>query len=234
MQGLISSGAKLILLDVANGHNINAIDAIKRLRKKHDVHIMAGNVSTWDGFLALAIAGADSIRVGIGGGSMCTTRIVTGHGMPTLSSIMDVQSMLERMDLPCSVVADGGIRNTGDMIKSFAAGADAIMLGSMLAGYTQSPGEEFVENGKRYKQIRGMASEDAQIDYKGEISVVEGISTKIEYRGDIGFALEDIRGGLRSGCSYSGVKYITDLKYNSQYIKVSSNTVRENVPHGSN
>ena len=235
IQSLVTSGARLILLDVANGHNTNAIDAIKRIKKKFDVHIMAGNVSTWDGFLALAIAGADSIRVGIGGGSMCTTRIVSGHGVPTLSSIMDVNSMLERMSLPCSVIADGGIRNTGDMVKAFAAGADAVMLGSVLAGHDESPGEIMFDNNDRpFKSIRGMASENAQIDFKGSISVVEGVSSEIAYKGAVENTLKEIRGGLSSGCSYSGVQYITDLKYNSQYIKISSNSVKENQPHGKN
>jgi len=235
IENLISSGARVILLDVANGHNTNTVDAIKRIKKKFDVHIMAGNVSTWDGFLALAIAGADSIRVGIGGGSMCTTRIVTGHGMPTLSSIIDVNAMLDRMSLPCSIIADGGIRNTGDMVKSFAAGADAVMLGSALAGHDESPGEVmFDKNDQPFKNVRGMASENAQIDFKGKISVVEGIATEIAYKGTVVNTLAEIRGGLSSGCSYSGVQYITDLKYNSQYVKISANSVKENHPHGKN
>lgn len=229
---LVNAGAALILLDVANGHNVYAVDAVRKIKQKFKIHVMAGNVSTWDGFLALSLAGADSIRVGIGGGSCCTTRIVTGHGMPTLASIMDVKEMLDRMDVPTSIIADGGIRNTGDMIKSFAAGADAIMIGSMLAGHEESPGEkEYTETGT-VKVFRGMASEDAQINWRGEASNAEGISTKIDYKGQAITTLEKIKDGLSSGCSYSGVTNINDLPYNSQYIKVSSNSVKENQPHG--
>lgn len=234
IEGLVNSGASVILLDVANGHSIHAIDAVRKIKQKFKIHVMAGNVSTWDGFLGLSMAGADSIRVGIGGGSCCTTRIVTGHGMPTLASIMDVKEMLDRMDLPTSIIADGGIRNTGDMIKSFAAGADAVMLGSILAGHEESPGQkEYTENGT-FKVFRGMASEDAQIDWRGQVSVAEGISTKINYKGNVIDTLKEIRGGLASGCSYSGVTSLSDLLYNSQYIKVSSNSVKESQPHGKN
>ena len=232
IEGLINSGASIILLDVANGHSTHAIDAVRSIKKKFKIHIMAGNVSTWDGFLGLSMAGADSIRVGIGGGSCCTTRIVTGHGMPTLASIMDVREMLDRMDLPTSIIADGGIRNTGDMIKSFAAGADAVMLGSMLAGHEEAPGQkEYTDNGT-FKAFRGMASEDAQINWRGEVSVAEGISTKINYKGSVIDTLKEIKGGLASGCSYSGVTSLVDLPYNSQYIKVSSNSLKESQPHG--
>lgn len=235
-QSLAFSGARVICLDVANGHSNLTVDAVREIRKAlPDVHIMTGNVSTWDAFLALSIAGADSIRVGIGGGSMCTTRIVTGHGMPTLSSIMDIRTMLERMDLPTSIIADGGIRNTGDMAKAFAAGADAIMIGSMLAGHDESPGELMFDKADRpFKNVRGMASENAQIDFKKKISVVEGISAEVPYKGAVSNTLNQIRGGLSSACSYSGVYQLEDLAYNSQYVVVSSNSVKESQPHGKN
>jgi IMP dehydrogenase len=233
-QSLALSGAKVICLDIANGHSSLAVDAVREIRKLlPDIHIMTGNVSTWDGFLALSLAGADSIRVGIGGGSMCTTRLVTGHGMPTLSSIMDIRSMLERMDLPTSIIADGGIRNAGDMAKAFAAGSDAVMLGSVLAGHDESPGELMFDNADRpFKNIRGMASAEAQINFKGSASVVEGISSEIAYRGAVSNTLNEIRGGLASACSYSGVYQLEDLAYNSQYVIVSTNSVKENQPHG--
>ena len=236
VESLVFSGAKMICIDVANGHSIHAVSAVKQIRKAFsDLHIMAGNVSTWDAFLQLSMAGADSIRVGIGGGSMCTTRVVTGHGMPTLSSIMDIKQMLERMDLPTSIVADGGIRNSGDMVKSFAAGADAIMLGSVLAGHDESPGEVMYDkNDKPYKEIRGMASRAAQENWRGSASVVEGISTTISYKGAVANTLNEIRGGIASGCSYSGVYHLEDLAYNSQYVRVSPNSVKENQPHGKN
>ena len=138
VESLIISGANVVLVDTANGHNLLAVNTVREIRRAFPrIHIMAGNVSTWDGFLQLSLAGADSIRVGIGGGSMCSTRIVTGHGVPTLASIMEIYEMLDRFDLPTSIIADGGIKNSGDAIKAFAAGADAIMLGSALAGHKE-------------------------------------------------------------------------------------------------
>jgi len=143
VEKLISAGATMLLIDTANGHSKMAIDAVIRLKNLigDSVHIMAGNVSTIEGFIALDTAGADSIRVGIGGGSMCTTRIVSGHGIPTLSSIINIREAKDKFNLNAGIIADGGIRNTGDMVKAFAAGADAVMLGSMLAGTEEAPGD---------------------------------------------------------------------------------------------
>lgn len=235
VESLVFAGAKMICIDVANGHSIHAVNAVKQIRKAFpDLHIMSGNVSTADAFLQLSLAGADSIRVGIGGGSMCTTRIVTGHGIPTLASIIEINDMLQRMDLPTSIVADGGIRNTGDMVKAFAAGANAVMLGSILAGHDESPGDiMYDKNNQPYKEIRGMASLAAQENWRGSASVVEGISTTVKYKGAVSNTLNEIRGGIASGCSYSGVYHLEDLSYNAQYVTVSPNTVKENHPHGS-
>lgn len=232
IEGLILSGASVILVDTANGHNAQAVDSVRIIRRAFpNIHIMAGNVSTWDGFLALSLAGADSIRVGIGGGSCCTTRLVTGHGLPTLASIMDIYEMQERLELPTSIVADGGIRNAGDIVKSFAAGADAVMLGSLLAGHEQSPGNLITVGNKKYKRFRGMASREAQFDWRGDVSVVEGDSTDIEYRGDVSRTLDKLRGGIASGCSYSGTHSLNDLQFVSQYALVTPNTVHESRPH---
>lgn len=225
---IIDSGADGICIDVANGHNYRAVEAVKNIKSEIDTHVMVGNVSTADGFLALAEAGANSIRVGIGGGSMCTTRIVTGHGLPTLQSIIDIHGLKYLHDFDCAIVADGGIRNSGDMIKAFAAGADFVMVGSMLAGTTESPGE--VVNGK--KIFRGMASKSAQEDTRGYISVVEGAETMISLKGSVRAILDSISGGLRSGCSYSGVDSLSDLSLFARIRKVSVNSVLENRPHG--
>jgi IMP dehydrogenase len=227
---LIDAGADGICIDVANGHNYRAVEAVKNLKAQCNTHIMVGNVSTAEGFLELAEAGANSIRVGIGGGSMCTTRIVTGHGLPTLQSIVDIEGLTRLHDLDCAIIADGGIRNSGDMIKAFAAGADFVMVGSMLAGTTESPGEVF--NGQ--KVFRGMASKSAQEDTRGYISVVEGAETMISYKGSVKNILENISGGLRSGCSYSGVSNLSDLPLFAKIRKVSVNSVLENRPHGVN
>lgn len=233
VESLIISGAVAILVDTANGHNLLAVNTVREIRRAFPkIHIMAGNVSTWDGFMQLALAGADSVRVGIGGGSMCSTRIVTGHGMPTLASIMEIYEMLDRFDLPTSIIADGGVRNSGDAIKAFSAGADAIMLGSALAGHKESPGELINKDGVLYKHFRGMASRQAQEDWHGKVSVVEGESTLIPFKGEVGKTLDEWRAGIQSGCSYSGVYSLEDLQLFSEYIKVTSNSLKESIPHG--
>jgi IMP dehydrogenase len=229
---LIKAGATMLLIDTANGHSKVAIDAVVRLKSLvgDSVHIMAGNVSTIEGFVALDAAGADSIRVGIGGGSMCTTRIVSGHGVPTLSSIINIREAKDKFNLSAGIIADGGIRSTGDMVKAFAAGADAVMLGSMLAGTDESPGDLYFQGDKKFKSFRGMASKEANKDK--DIAVAEGISTKIPYKGSVKNVIKDIKGGLGSGCSYSGVDFLQDLYKNSMYIRVSPLSVKESLPHG--
>jgi IMP dehydrogenase len=234
-EDLYNAGARIMLVDIANGHSHYAVNAVENIRKAfpRDLHIMAGNVSTADGFARLADAGADSVRVGIGGGSACTTRIVSGHGVPTLSSIMDIAAYMMFADNDtCSIIADGGIRNTGDMIKAFSSGADAVMVGSMLAGTSESPGDVLTDvNGHEVKMFRGMASSAAQRDAQGRISVAEGISTTIPYKGSVKHILDSIRGGLGSGCSYSGVRNLSELKENSEYVQVSSQSLIESNPH---
>jgi IMP dehydrogenase len=233
-QALYDIGVKMILVDTANGHGFYAIQAVTELRKiAEDLHIMAGNVATTDGFVRLAEAGANSVRVGIGGGSACTTRIVSGHGVPTLTSIMDCESWRHyNNSYECSIIADGGIRNSGDMVKAFAAGADCVMVGSMLAGTDESPGNIFVDaNGKRAKTFRGMASADAQKDINGAVSVAEGISTTIPYKGSINNIIEQVRGGIGSGCSYSGCDSLDNLNSFAKYVEVSSASIDESRPH---
>lgn len=228
---LFGAGASLILIDTANGHSKYTVDAVTRIR---DVlldlpHIMAGNVSTAEGYVRLAEAGADSVRVGIGGGSVCTTRIVSGHGMPTLASIMEIKKAKNAFNLNTGIVADGGIRNTGDMIKAFAAGADAVMLGSMLSGTDESPGSVYFEGGNKYKEFRGMASKEA--NEGKDIPIAEGVATKVVHKGSVENVLNNIRGGLGSGCSYSGVEKLSDLYQDSMYIKVTSLSTKESMPH---
>lgn len=228
---LVDAGASVILIDTANGHSQYAIDAVKNLNKLFkDIHIMAGNVSTYEGFKALAKAGANSIRVGIGGGSVCTTRLVSGHGMPTLSSILDIVEMRDKTKYSnVAIIADGGIRTSGDMVKAFAAGADAVMLGSMLAGTDETPGSIIIDETGKYKSFRGMASAEANIGK--DVAVSEGISTRVRYKGNVSDIFKDIAGGLGSGCSYSGVNKLKYLHENAMFIEVSSNTNGENKPH---
>jgi IMP dehydrogenase/GMP reductase len=231
---LVDAGASVILIDTANGHSQYAIDAVKNLKRLFkDIHIMAGNVSTYEGFKALAKAGANSIRVGIGGGSVCTTRLVSGHGMPTLSSILDIIEMRNKSKYSnVAIIADGGIRTSGDMVKAFSAGADAVMLGSMLAGTDEAPGSLMIDATGKYKAFRGMAS--AEANSGKNVAVSEGISTKVKYKGRVNDVFKDIAGGLGSGCSYSGVNKLKYLYENAMFIEVSSNTNGENKPHANN
>lgn len=225
---LVDAGSYIVLVDIANGHSQIAIDAVRNLRKSlgRDAHIMAGNVATWDGFARLADAGADSIRVGIGGGSACTTRVVSGHGLPTLASIMDIRDHVDYEDGP-SLIADGGIRNSGDAAKALAAGAHAVMLGRLLAGTDESPGE--IVDG--HKIFRGMASREAQEEGRGSVSGVEGISTKVSYTGSVENIVHDFKAGLASALSYTGVHNLIDFHRESMYNRVSSNSLHETKPH---
>jgi IMP dehydrogenase len=227
---LYDSGVKILLIDTANGHGIYAGKAVYELRKQFDdVHIMAGNVATYEGFRMLAESGADSVRVGIGGGSVCTTRIVSGHGVPTAQSISDIA---DQNEFDCSVVADGGMRNSGDIVKAFALGADTVMLGSMLAGTDEAPGDIMTDlQGHEVKVFRGMASAQAQREGTGRVSVSEGVSTTVSYKGSVMHVIDQIRGGLGSGCSYSGCHSLSELHNKSEAIRVSSLSVYESKPH---
>lgn len=236
INSLLETGVKVFCVDTANGHAERAINAVKELRAiiPNNIHIMCGNVSTYMAFSQLLSAGADSVRVGIGGGSACTTRIVSGHGMPTLSSIIDCKESLNGTieSGVFSIIADGGIRNTGDIVKSFASGANAVMLGSLLSGYDESPGDIMHDgSGRPVKEFRGMASKEAQEDWLGGVSVSEGISTVVPYKGKIEEFLRSVIGGIGSGCSYSGVENLRELYDNSIYVEVTSNSIQESNPH---
>jgi len=226
---LCSSGVNVLCVDVAHGDHKLMKVALENLRKNlnDQVHIMAGNVATLEGFNNLADWGADSIRVGIGGGSICSTRIQTGHGIPTFQSIIDCS----RSDRDATLIADGGLKTSGDIVKALAAGADAVMIGSMLAGTDESPGEVFVNKNKKYKVYRGMASKSAQLDWRGSSSSPEGISTTISYKGSVSELLQNIAGGIRSGFSYSGSKCLMDLRVKCEFIKQTSAGQVESSTH---
>lgn len=228
----IDEGACMVLVDTANGHSELAINAVKTLRRSlgNNIHIMAGNVATYDGFKRLEDAGADSIRVGIGGGAVCTTRLVSGHGIPTLTSIMDIRERIPYGE-GASIVADGGVRNSGDAVKCFAAGADAVMLGSYLSGTDESPGHLHSEGDQKYKIFRGMASAEAQKDFSGRVSVSEGVETTVPYKGSVYKLIKEFKGGLGSGLSYSGAMTLDELYKNAMFVPVSPASLRESVPH---
>ena len=228
-QALVEEGASVLCIDVAHGHHSMVERAIQSLKSVFgdSLHIMAGNVATGEGARDLANWGADSVRVGIGGGSICSTRLVSGHGVPTFQTIIDC------VEYGCSVpiVADGGIKTSGDIVKALAAGADFVMLGSMLAGTTQSPGQVFDNGNKKYKVYRGMASSEAQVSWRGKTSTPEGISTTIPYKGDVNTILGDLRGGIQSGMSYSGVRTIRDLQAKAKFIRQTPAGQSESYTH---
>jgi len=226
---LFDAGANVLCVDIAHGHHILMKNALARLRSVFGdaVHIMAGNVATLQGFNDLADWGADSIRVGIGGGSICSTRIMTGHGIPTFQSILNCA----RSDRDASLVADGGIRTCGDISKALAAGADAVMLGSMLSGTDESPGEIFRVGGIPYKTYRGMASKAAQLQWRGHVSSEEGVEYRSPYKGPVDVTLDLVKKSLRSSFSYSGVKNLRDLQYNSLFTKITQSGMIESKPH---
>ena len=226
---VVLEGAKIICVDIAHGHHVLMKKALESLRSKfgESVHIMAGNVATLEGFNDLADWGADSIRVGIGGGSICSTRIQTGHGVPTLQSVLDCS----RTDRDAALIADGGIKNSGDMVKALAAGADFVMLGSLLAGTDEAPGEVTYVNGLPYKSYRGMASVEAQIDWRGHSASVEGVSTSIPTKGPLGENLKLLTKGIRSGLSYSGCRNLKDFRNKAQFIKQTSSGALESSTH---
>jgi len=227
----LSVGAQIVCVDVAHGHHVMMERCLKTLKDKYadSVHIMAGNVATLKAFNALASWGADSIRVGIGGGSICSTRLVTGHGIPTFASVLQcAQTTYDEV----KIIADGGIKTTGDMVKALAAGADFVMVGSMLAGTTETPGEIFQNNaGKKYKVYRGMASSAAQEAWRSAPIAPEGISTTVPFRGSVEPLLQSIAGGLRSGLSYSGVRSIEELRCKATFVEQSSAGQIESSTH---
>ena len=229
-EAAVDAGANVLCVDVAHGHHEMMRACLMELKDAFsgDVHVMAGNVATLESFEALSEWGADSIRVGIGGGSICSTRLVSGHGVPTLQSVFDCA----KSSCEAKIIADGGIKTTGDMVKAIAAGADFVMIGSMLAGTTETPGQVLTSaSAKKYKVYRGMASHSAQKNWRGKSSTPEGISTTVPFRGSASLILDDIVGGIKSGLSYSGCRTIRDFQARSEFIVQSSAGQSESNTH---
>lgn len=226
---LITAGAQVVCVDVAHGHHVLVKRAISTIKDAFgsEVHIIAGNVATLEGVNDLASWGADSIRCNIGGGSICSTRTQTGHGIPGLHTIFECV----RTEFDVNIIADGGIRNSGDIVKAIAAGADFVMLGSLLAGTDESPGEKTVTFGGIKKKYRGMASKDAQINWKGKYSSNEGVSTLIPYKGPVEAVLEDLHRGITSGLSYSGARSIIELQAKAIFIRQTPAGQFESTAH---
>ena len=226
---LVQAGVSFLCIDVAHGHHISVKEALQTLREKlgDSIHIMAGNVATLEAFNDLADWGADSIRVGIGGGSICSTRIQTGHGVPTLQSIADCSAS----DRDAALIADGGIRNSGDMVKALAAGADFVMIGSLLSGTGETPGEILNTKDGKKKVYRGMASKEAQTDWRGRVSSIEGVTHVVPYKGPVKEVLNELGVGIRSGLSYSGARSIQELQAKAQFVRQTNAGVIESSTH---
>lgn len=240
-EALIEAGADAIVIDTAHGHSAGVIRKVKEIRDQFpDVTLIAGNVATGEGARALYEVGVDVVKVGIGPGSICTTRVVAGVGVPQITAVYDAAMVANEFNKP--IIADGGIKYSGDIVKALAAGGHAVMLGSMLAGTKEAPGELELYQGRRYKTYRGMGSlgamEKGSSDryFQGEVNeanklVPEGIEGRVEYKGSVSGILYQMAGGLRSGMGYVGAKDIIALRNEAQFIKMSGAGLRESHPH---
>jgi IMP dehydrogenase len=237
---LLAAEVDVLVIDTAHGHSKNVIETVQGVKKRFNIEVIAGNVGTADGAKALIDAGADAVKVGIGPGSICTTRVVTGVGMPQITAVMEAVRACEPQGVP--VIADGGIRQSGDIAKAIAAGASCVMLGSMFAGLDESPGEVVLHRGRRFKSYRGMGSEGAMTlgssDRYGQASikdarkfVPEGVEGMVPYRGALADYVYQMVGGVRSSMGYCGCRTLDEFRRNARFVKVSGATVIENHPH---
>lgn len=241
IDALVAVGVDAIIIDTAHGHSKGVIDTLKRVKEKNpNLQVVVGNIATKEAALALAEAGADAIKVGIGPGSICTTRVIAGVGVPQFSAVMMVADALKGTGIP--VIADGGLRFTGDIVKALAAGADTAMAGSLFAGVEESPGETIIYEGRKFKAYRGMGSLEAMQkgskdryfqDMEDDIKklVPEGISGRVPFKGSLNEVIYQMIGGIRAGMGYCGCRTIEELKNNSTFIKVTHAGIRESHPH---
>jgi IMP dehydrogenase len=229
-------GVKSICIDVAHGHHTKVAKTIKFIRDafgRDGFRIIAGNVCTPEGALYLAKAGADIIKVGVGPGSHCTTRVVTGHGVPQLTAILTVAEAIRDYNPLIGIIADGGIRNSGDIAKSLAAGADYVMIGKLLAGTEEAPSEAVMRNGVLVKVYRGSASYEAQVDMRLKRTIIsEGVESTVPYIGSVSNVIHKLSNGIKSACSYSGVSELKNFKHKAKLMRVSSASYIEGTPHG--
>ena len=239
VEALLAKDVDLIVVDTAHGHSKNVIETVRELKRTYDIEVVAGNVATAEGAKALADAGADGVKVGIGPGAICTTRVISGAGVPQITAIMACARALAGSDVP--VIADGGVRYSGDITKALAAGAHAVMLGSLFAGLEESPGELVLYRGRRFKLYRGMGALGAMV--KGSADrytqeglpapklVPEGVEGRVPYRGRLAEFVYQLVGGLRAGMGYCGAATIDELRAKGRFVRVSAAGVRESHPH---
>lgn len=240
-EALIDAECDVVVIDTAHGHSFRVLEAVARVKKQSNhVQLIAGNVATADAARALIDAGADAIKVGIGPGSICTTRIVAGVGVPQLTAIMDTAEVCEKLGIP--VIADGGVKTSGDIAKAIAGGAAAVMVGSLLAGTQEAPGDVFLYQGRSYKSYRGMGSVGAmsrgsadryfQEDIKDALKLVpEGVEGQVPYKGPVMNVLHQLVGGLRAAMGYTGSKTINDLRTKSEFVRITGAGFRESHVH---
>lgn len=237
---LIDAGVDVVVVDTAHGHSSRVIKAVEDIKKKYDIQIIAGNIATKEAAKALVDAGADAVKVGIGPGSICTTRVVAGIGVPQFSAILETAEYLNKVKVP--LIADGGIKFSGDLAKAIAAGASAAMIGSLFAGTDESPGEIFLYQGRSYKYYRGMGSLGAMARgsadryFQEEVKeshklVPEGIEGQVPYKGPLSGVIHQLTGGLRASMGYTGAKTLTDFRKNAVFQKISSAGLKESHVH---
>jgi IMP dehydrogenase len=240
-EALIEAGVDLVVVDTAHGHSRRVLEAVTRIKRMSNaVQVVAGNIATAEGAKALIDAGADAIKVGIGPGSICTTRIVAGVGVPQLTAILEAAEAARAAGVP--VIADGGVKYSGDLAKAIAAGADCVMIGSLLAGTDESPGEVFLYQGRSYKSYRGMGSLGAmgrgsadryfQQDVKDQMKLVpEGVEGQVPYRGPVAAIVHQLAGGLRAAMGYVGAETIPEFQHKARFMRITSAGLRESHVH---
>jgi IMP dehydrogenase len=242
-EALLEAGADIIVVDIAHGHSENAINTVHMIKKAFpDCELIAGNVATGEGSRDLIKAGVDAVKVGVGSGSICITRVVTGSGVPQLTAVLDSVKVASDYGIP--IISDGGIRNSGDITKALAAGASSVMIGSLFGGTDESPGKTLVKNGKKYKMYRGMASFYASLGRKYREAgpqvvdsddlndyVPEGVEAMVPYKGSVVEIIRQMAGGLRSGLSYCGAKTISEMQNNAEFIRITSAGYIESQSH---
>jgi IMP dehydrogenase len=240
---LLEAGADVIVVDIAHGHSDNAINAVKMIKRAFpNCELIAGNVATGNGSKDLIRAGVDAVKVGVGSGSICITRVITGSGVPQVTAVVDSAKITKDFDIP--IISDGGIRTSGDATKALAAGASSVMVGSLFGGTDESPGKTLVKNGKKFKMYRGMASfyaslgrkyreEGSQVIESDDLNdyVPEGVEAMVSYKGSVVDIIRQLVGGLRSGLSYCGANTIAEMQKNAKFIKITSAGYTESLPH---
>jgi len=244
VEALINKGVDVLVVDSAHGHSKNVLETVREIKRRWEIDVIAGNIATKEGARDLINAGVDAVKVGIGPGSICTTRMISGVGVPQITAVASATEAAEDAGIP--VIADGGIRYSGDIAKAIAAGAHTVMLGGLLAGLAESPGEQVLFQGRSFKRYRGMGSLGAMVKgsserYRQSLSndgaktdkklVPEGVEGRVPYKGPLHDFLYQLIGGLRAGMGYCGTRSISELRRDARFIQISAATVRENHPH---